>query len=219
MTPGPGILMILISVALVFAGAALLLIRRLQGRPAPVARVAAVLGGWAVLYAAVLGVVSLRSEARLLGLNEDKKFCGFYLDCHRQLAVVRVERADSIGATRPNGVFYVVTLRISSDAKVARMRFIDPRLRVTDAAGRAHERSEAGEEALTRERGPLLSLTDPVGPGGGYLAAVVFDLPRDGTDLLLHVTDGWWADRLIEFLLVGDEDSFLHRKTAFRLTT
>jgi hypothetical protein len=211
--------MILISVALVFGAAALLLWRRLQGRPAPVALVAVVLGAWAAFYAIVLGAVSLASEPRVLAPNEDKKFCGFYLDCHRQIAVVGVERRDSIGPTRPDGVFYVVTLRVSSDAKAAQLRFIDPRLRVADAAGQQYFRSAPGEAALALERGPQLSLTDPVGPGGAFLAAVVFDLPRDGTDFLLHVTDGWWADRLIEFFLVGDEDSFLHGRTAFRLTT
>lgn len=216
-TPVLGILMILITIGLVFSAVAIAVVRRLQNRRPPLARSAAVLAGWATVYAVVLVAVSLASEPRTLGLGENKKFCGFYIDCHRQIAVAAVDRLDSIGATRPEGVFYVLSLRIGSDAKVARMRLIDPQLAIVDADGRRHLRSAAGEAALAQERGPLPALTDTVGPGGSYVTTVVFDLPRDAREPRLTVTDGWWADRLIEFFLVGDEDSFLHRRTTFRL--
>lgn len=216
-TPALGILMILVTIGLVFSAVAIAVVRRLQNRRPPLARAATILAGWAAVYAVVLVAVSLASEPRVLSLGEDKKFCGFYIDCHRQLAVTAVERLDSIGAMRPGGVFYVLTLRIGSDAKIARMRLIDPRLEIVDAAGRRHGRSAAGEQALARVRGPLPALTDTVGPGGSYLTTVVFDVPRDAREPHLRATDGWWADRLIEFFLVGDEDSFLHAPTTFRL--
>jgi hypothetical protein len=33
------------------------------------------------------------------------------------------------------------------------------------------------------------------------------------------VTEGIWADKIIELFLIGDEDSLLHKRTAFELTT
>jgi hypothetical protein len=216
-TPGLGILMILVSAAAVAGAVGAVFLAVLRRRPAPVAAVTRWLGAWAALYAVVLVTVSARSEPHVLGHGEDQRFCGFYIDCHSQIAVLGVETLDSLPGVQPAGRFYVVSLRVSSDAKVARMRLLDPRLTVRDASGRRYERSPAAEAALAAARGPLAPLTDPVEPGGSYATAVVFDLPRDVADPRLRVSQGWWADRLIEFFLVGDEDSFLHRKTTFRL--
>jgi hypothetical protein len=112
----------------------------------------------------------------------------------------------------------VVTRRIGSDARIAPTRLTDPHLTVTDGARCRVHRSAPGEAALARERGPQRPLTDPVGPGGAYFTAVVFDIPPDLREPRLAVTEGWWIDRLIELFLIGDEDSFLHARTTVRLT-
>ncbi len=218
-TPGLGILMILVTALLLFGSLALVLLALLRGRRPPVAQLAWGLGSWVVLYTAVLVTTSLASEPRVLGLSEPKRFCGFYLDCHTQIAIARVEQLDRIGATRAAGTFHVITLRIANDARAARLRLAGTRITVTDSVGRRYRRSPAGETALEQMRGPQPPLTEPIAPGGAYLTAIVFDLPREVRGPHLHVTDGWWADRLLEFFLVGDEDSFLHQKTSFRLST
>lgn len=218
-TPGFGILMILATLALAFGLGAAVIARRLRGQPSRVGRLALVAGGWAVLYLGALLAVSLASEERVLGWGSDKKFCGFYLDCHTQIAVSRVEVLDSLGTLRPDGRFHVVTLRIGSDARAAHMRLTAPRLAVTDAAARCLHRSTAGEAALARIRGPQPALTDELGPGASYQTTVVFDIPPDAQDPRLAVTQGWWVDRLIEFFLIGDEDSFLHARTTIRLAS
>jgi hypothetical protein len=213
-THGFGILMVLGSAVLAFGLAVAVIASQLRGRPVPVARLALVAGGWAALYGASLLTLSLGSRGRVLAWDEDLRFCGFYLDCHLRVAVTGVEIVDSIAGARPEGRFHVVTLRIGSDAKAARLRLHDPRLTVTDAAGRRFDRTATAEAAL----GPRPALTDEVGPGAAYATTVVFDLPRDAGEPRLAVTHGWWADRLIEFILIGDEDSFLHARTTIRLT-
>lgn len=217
-THGFGILMILATVALAFGLAVTAIAATLRGQPPRLGRLAFVAAGWAVIYAAVLLSVSLASRERVLAWGDDKAFCGFYLDCHTRIAVTGVAVLDALGDVRPDGRFHVVTLRIGSDAKRARLRLNAPRLTVTDATGRRFVRSPAGEAAVARTRPPR-ALTEDVGPGDAYLTAVVFDLPADAREPRLTVTEGWWADRLIEFLLIGDEDSFLHARTTFRLTT
>lgn len=214
-----GILLILVTAVLVFGSAVAVLTALLRGRRPPVARLAMGLGAWAVLYAIALVITSVASEHRVLGLNQPKRFCGFYLDCHTQVAVATLEQLDAIGATRAEGTFHVVTLRVSSDARAARLRLAGTAMTVTDGQGRRYTRSAAGEAALATVRGPQPPLSEPIEPGASYLTTVVFDLPPDVREPRLHVTDGWWADRLLEFFLVGDEDSFLHGKTSFRLTT
>ena len=218
-TQGLGILMVIASLALAFGLAVTIIGRLLRGGPPRLGRLALVGAGWAVLYGAILLTTSLTSRERVLGWGADKKFCGFYLDCHTQIAVTGVEVVDSLDGARAAGRFHVVALRIGSDARVARLRLHDPRLVVVDDQGRHFSRSAGGEAALARQRGAPPALTDEVAPGGAYETAVVFDLPRDASDPRLAVTEGWWADRLIEFLLIGDEDSFLHARTRIRLTT
>ncbi len=216
---GLGLPMILATVALAFGLAVTVIGRQLRGRPPRVGRLALVAAAWAVLYLGALVAVSLASEERVLAWGSDRKFCGFYLDCHMQIAVTGVEVLDALGGVRADGRFHVVTLRIGSDARAVPMRLRNPRLTVTDETGGRYPRSARGEAALAATRGPLAALTDEVGPGRSYTAAVVFDLPPDACDPRLAVTEGWWADRLVEFLLIGDEDSFLHARTTLRLTT
>src|SRR6185436_1473441 len=52
---------------------------------------------WLVAYAGLLVGSSLASKPRLLALNEQKAFCGFYLDCHLHAAVTRADDTMAVG--------------------------------------------------------------------------------------------------------------------------
>ncbi len=52
---------------------------------------------WLVIYAVALIGVSLLSKEKILGLNEPKAFCGFYIDCHMHTAVTDVRKTKTIG--------------------------------------------------------------------------------------------------------------------------
>ncbi len=52
-----------------------------------------------------------------------------------------------------------------------------------------------------------------------YTTKLVFELPADVRAPRLNIIEGHWLTRLSEFFLIGDEDSFLHKPTTFRLTT
>jgi len=218
-----GILMILGSLGLVVLGAVVLVQARLRRRPLPLRPMLAVGGGWTALYLFALGTSSLTSRERLLGLNEDKAFCGFYLDCHMQVAVSRVDTGRALGPAsaplRASGVFYVVTLRVSSTAVAVRLHLLDPQLVIRDAQGREYRRAAAAENVLASGGAPAESLTKELGPKEAFTTTVAFDLPADALAPRLSVTEGIWADKLIELFLIGDEDSFLHKRTAFELTT
>ena len=217
-TQGFGLLMMLLTGALACGVALFVVAQLLRARRPPFGRVALGAGLWAMAYVGLLFGTSLTSEERVLGSGEDKRFCGFYLDCHMSVGVVSVERLDRIGPVKPEGVFHVVTLRIGSDAVRATLRLWDPRVVVEAEDGRrTFTRSDAGEAALARLHEPQPPLTEEVGPGGWYTTAVVFDVPRDAQGPQLRVTDGFWAERLVELFLIGDEDSLLHRKVSWRL--
>jgi hypothetical protein len=222
-TPALGILMILCSLGLVVLGTIVIVHARLKQRSLPLRPMIAIGGGWALLYLLSLGVSSLMSRERLLGLNQDKQFCGFYIDCHLQVAVKGVDTMRTLGpATTPlhaSGVFYVVTLRLSSTARAARLRLLDPRFVVRDAAGHEFARAHAAESLVAAAGAPAAPLMRELGPDEEVTTTVVFDVPAGTLTPRLIVTEGIWADRLIEFFLIGDEDSALHKRTAFALTS
>lgn len=207
-TPTLGILMLLATLGLAAVAGAVLVLARLRQRPLPWRLLLGVGTAWTLAYAALLVGASLSSREQVLDLEETKKFCGFYLDCHMQVAVTRVDTARQVETRRAAGVFYVVTLRVSSDAVAARLRLLNPRFVLRDAAGRRWQPVAVPDPD---------SLSRPIGPAESFVTRVVFDVPPDIAAPQLHVTMGIWADRLIERFLIGDEDSILHRRTVFHI--
>jgi hypothetical protein len=178
--------------------------------------------GWLAVYFCLLLIVSIKSPQKVLGLNEEKRFCGFYLDCHLSASVVNVFKTKSLGKPgeqkTANGTFYIVTVKISSDAKSATLQLADPVAKVVDEQGREYERALAAEAALEDAAGKAVALVQAVGPSGDfYMKDLVFDLPANVENPALTLTDAPWPDRLFELFIIGDEDSLFHRKSRFRL--
>jgi hypothetical protein len=175
-----------------------------------------------VIYWAAFLTTSLTSQEQVLELNQEKRFCGFYLDCHLSASVTNVSRMKTLGPLpQPKtaaGLFYVVTVRIRSDAMRARMSFDNPEATVVDARGKQYERSVEAEAAWESAQGRAVPLAQEIEPGGhSYTKDLVFDLPQDIEQPSLLLSKGGRLERLTEMFLVGDEDSWLHKKVKFRL--
>ena len=168
-----------------------------------------------------LVTVSSESRERVLGLNEEKRFCGFYFDCHRMVSVTSVSRAASLGAPpeerKADGVFYIVTVKVSNDATRAALALESPSAKIVDSRGRCFERDEEAESDLQKSQGRLASIEQAVGPGSSITKDLVFDLPPDAESLRLFISEGDRLSRLIELFVIGDEDSLYHKKTSFGL--
>jgi hypothetical protein len=169
------------------------------------------------LYLGALLTVSFTSKERTLARGSDLHFCGFYFDCHMAVAVDSVTRTKTLGSASASGEFYLVSLRVSSDAIRATLQLGNPEYRMLDSAGRRFPRSPAGEQALATLTGTKAGLVQKVAPGGSYHTAVVFDLPADARSPRLLVSDVGGPDFLLEGLLIGDEDSFFHKPTTLAL--
>lgn len=150
------------------------------------------------VYLVVLVGLSALSREQVAEPGEEKYFCE--VDCHLAYSVVGVQSA---GSRR------IVTLRVRFDENtIASCRSRDVpltpnrrRVRVVDANGRIH----APAATTTRD----LSLARPLRPGDSYLTRLVFELPASARDARLLITEANPATRL----LLGHENSFLHRKT------
>ena len=213
-----GVLLLAITIlGTLVAIAAALTIRRAH---VGVARgIAVVAGAWLAAYGALLAVTSLVSHERTLALGESKRFCGFYLDCHMGVAVERVDTMSVIGdagrEVRAGGTFYVVTLRVSSDAKRVPLHLVRPRVVIVDAEGFEHERSPDAEQALAEAQ--RADLERSVDAGHSFTRAVVIDVPHGAREPRLHVTMGGSLDRAVELAIIGDEDAWLHAHTVHAL--
>lgn len=175
-----------------------------------------VLGGvavWFVFYAVMLLTASFSSKEATLGLNEPKEFCGFYLDCHMHTAVTGVRQTKTIGDRTAQGEFYVVKVKVFSDAKQATIGLLTVDARVIDENRQEFLRDTQAEDRLG-EQPPLDKRISPV---ESFEREIVFDLPAGVKNPRLDIREGYGIDHVIESVLIGDEDSILHKRNLFKL--
>ena len=196
------------------AAAILTVMAMARGRTRLARSIVIAAAAWIGGYAALLIVTSLASRDRTLPLGETKRFCGFYLDCHMGVAVERVDTMSSIGQTgdsiRAGGTFYVVTLRVSSDARRVPLHLEHPHIVIVDEEGFHHERSLEAEQKLATSQAEL---ERPVEAGDSFMRAIVIDVPRGVREPRLYVSMGGAVDRALELAVIGDEDALLHART------
>jgi hypothetical protein len=175
-----------------------------------------VLGGitiWFVFYLIALFGASFLSKEKTLALNEPKEYCGFYFDCHMHTAVTDVQKARSIGDQTAKGEFYIVSVKVFSNAKREPLRLVDTKAAVI-AQDQKFERSLIAETAL----GAQPEFETQIAPAGWFIKKIVFDLPADVKEPRLDIGDGYGIDTALEAVLVDDEDSILHKRKYFDIS-
>lgn len=168
---------------------------------------------WFVLYAAMLFGFSLYSREKTLALNEAKAYCGFYLDCHMHTSVTGVRTAKQIGERTADGEFYIVKVKVFSDARAATLGLLTVDAHVVDGRNRVYARDMRAEEQMP----PQPPFEKRISPVESFEKEIVFDLPADVVDPRLDISEGYGIDYVIEAVLVDDEDSFLHKRQFFKL--
>lgn len=164
-----------------------------------------VIGIGGVIYLALLLAFSEASRETALSVGQEKYFCE--IDCHLAYAVIEVKRQAN-GESQD----FIVTLRTRFDEKtISPQRPKDAPLvpsarevRVIDGTGHAYQAvASAGASLMT-----------PLRPGESYKTEFEFRIPNNASGLRLLInTVPAWPDRL----LIGDENSWLHKKTYFAL--
>ena len=161
----------------------------------------ALLGGVG-LYLVFILAGSLTSRSRVLAPGEEKHICE--IDCHLAYSVAAA-KAESVGGGL---VRHVVTVKVRFDeatisARRSRTAPLSPNRRyvaLIDDAGHEYSGSPDG-------------LLRPLIPGESYTTDIAFEVPQKATGLRLVLRN---AD-LETSLIVGHENSLLHRRTTFQL--
>lgn len=166
----------------------------------------------AALYVAAVVVASVSSHDRVLAAGESKYFCE--IDCHLAYSVTGVTRTKTIespqGAKAARGVFYIVDVRVWFDE-----RTISPRRGDFPLTPDPRNVSVVTEDGA---RYPVLpdlgvDLARPLRPGESHEATLVFDLPEKAVNPRLWIA----ASGLMSHLIIGHENSPLHKKVTFSL--
>lgn len=188
-----------------FAAMAAVLIFWFARKPKFARGAAITIGVGAVIYLGLLVGFSAASHSTTLALGQEKYFCE--IDCHLAYAVVDVKSAEQGGSAE-----YRVTLRTRFDAAtISASRPKDapllpsPReVRLVDHSGHSYAPVSSGGA----------SLMTPLRPGESYTTELEFRVPAAarGLRLLLNTVPAW-PDRVV----IGDENSWGHRKTYFAL--
>lgn len=171
-------------------------------------RLAFGLAFFACLYVLVLVGVSLLSPQRVLGMYEVRCFDDWCT------AVEQVEKLPAIGSLDAKGDFYLVTLQVSSRAQHIAQRALDAAVYVLDERGMRYDPSIEGQRALESTGKAGLPLNSWLEAGASFTHTAVFDLPPDATHPGLVISHGAFPGLII----IGDDQSFLHKPTVVRLS-
>jgi hypothetical protein len=159
----------------------------------------------AVTYFALLIGFSLGSRTNILSHGQEKYFCE--IDCHLAYSVVDVKTQ-----TTADSSDYLVTLRTRFDETTTSPS------RPKDASLTPSPREVRLIDSRGQEYAPVsssgTSLMTPLRPAESYTTRLEFRVPKDASELrLLLNTAPAWPDHLV----IGDENSWMHKKTYFAL--
>ncbi len=169
------------------------------------------LGSFLVMYAIVLLSVSLFSPQRVLAMHQNRCFDDWCLSVEQVVQQPTVGTAPTVITAR--GEFYLVTMRISSQARGITQRALDAQVYLLDAKGQRYDLDSPGQQALDASGQGGLPLNSELAPSSSFTRTVVFDLPRSSSELSLVVTHGLFPD----ILVIGSDQSFLHKPTIIQL--
>lgn len=164
------------------------------------------------IYLGTMLAFSLAGREKVLARGEEKHFCE--IDCHLAYSIANVRQTNTLGGV-PNqeaakGLYTVVTIKTRFDeSTIAPWRgngLLYPNHRVLTLF------DERGNKyAPTSQSGA--PLTAPLRPGESYTTDIAFDLPANVKPNMLLINEGEWETRLV----IGHENSPLHKKTRFQL--
>lgn len=172
-------------------------------------------------YLVVLLIFSFARSDKVLGRGEEKYFCE--IDCHLAYSIVDVHDTKTLGEG-PNqltsaGMFRVVTIKTRFDENTIGPNrgngLLYPNSRVvsvSDANGNEYFPSAQAHRLLEAAQAAGTAMTIPLRPSESY-STLVIELPADVKDPTLWLREG----ETITHLIIGHENSPLHKKTRFQI--
>jgi hypothetical protein len=158
-----------------------------------------------VIYILLIFGFSLGSRNEVLARGREKYFCE--VDCHLAYSVLDVKQQPA-----PAGMRYTVTVSTRFDeTTIASWRPRDVPLRPSP---RSVQLIDAQGHRYGLDSSSGIPLNTDLIPGQSYTSDLSFVVPAGASGLRLLIGSvGGWPDKLV----IGDENSWLHKKTYFAI--
>lgn len=201
---GTAFLLFLLTIALIQS-----VIVRKRGRAKIVLFSVLIIAGF---YLGAMLVFSFTSRENVLARGQEKHFCE--LDCHLAYSIVNVTESktfrDSGNQLTAQGQFTIITIKTRFDEGT-----IGPRR----GNGLLYPNGRA--VILIDEQGKRYSpvsaagtpLSNPLRPAESYTTDIAFDLPANAKPVSILINEDAWETHLV----IGHENSLLHKKTRFQV--
>jgi hypothetical protein len=174
------------------------------------------------IYLVCLLIFSFASSEKVLARGQEKHFCE--IDCHLAYSIADVRETKTLGDAPDQltaaGMFRVVTITTRFDETTTSLNRGDgllyPNSRVATVSGEDGKQYFPAAEAqalLEKSQAAGTAMTIPLRPGDSYSTTLVFDLSADIKNPTLLIREG----ELVTHLVIGHENSPLHKKTRFQL--
>ena len=157
---------------------------------------AAILAAVGISLLATLALLNRRDQT--VGLNQEIQYDDF------AFSVQEVRKASALGKSdwpAPNGVYYVVTIKVANHAVRVDYTFKKNSAVLVDSQGREFHLSKSGQQALETSEGQQCIGAIPA--GGSCLTDVVFDLPADAHVSQLKISEGGLAGDILDVVFFG----------------
>lgn len=183
---------------------------KVRMRHSAASRVWKVLGiGW-VGYLGIVSVVAAMTPQRIIPMDQDLCFDEMCF------AVVNVQTASQLGSTsppvRPDGMFYIVTVRASSHAR-GRAQSERGLHALLWSPGQEYRISPAGQRAWDAAHAENVTLTTRLRPGQSVFSDQVFDVGIQTAGLGLVLSNGFTPG----YFVIGECPLF-HKPAILRLS-
>ena len=183
--------------------AIVLVYRKVRGRSVKTLMIAML--SYSAAYIAVLAGVSLASQTQSLALGTDECFDDW-------CATVIGAQTVAAHGTTPGKKSVGVTLGISNRARQVAFRPSQPRVALMLESGEFIAPSAAAQRDFEKNAGSQESLAKRIVAGERFQTVVMFDVPVSMRRATVVVLEG---PAIVTRFLVGDENSFLHKKLVF----
>jgi hypothetical protein len=160
------------------------------------------------VYAAVLLVVSLTGETRVIALGTDKCFDDW---CATVTGARSIPNSKGFSGTK----VVAVTLRVSNRARQAAFRPSQPRVSLVLPGEVVITPSTDGQREFEKQAGPQDDLGKRLVAGESFQTSLVFDVPAATREVSVVLLEG---PAVVTTFLVGDENSFFHKKIVYPIT-
>lgn len=204
-----GDLIFLATFLMIVAGVVLLAIA-LTTRHSRFARGVLLVGvTWLLIYAVALFAVSWVTPQQTLAIGQEHCFDEMCFSVTQARTANAMTSQDGVSHVA-HGTYYIVTMQLRNKARWQPQKPDSPGAYLVDQSGHTYQPARDGQQVIGQEA----RWDERLQPDERQMRDLVFDVPSNAGQPSLVITEGGWPSPLV----IGDENSPFHQKTAIRLT-